>query len=473
MDGSVRRETRQWAYEEFGHADLGDARRTARLVRMAASLAETPGGKVPEVFRSSAEQQAAYDFLSNSNVRASDLLAATSTATTRRCEQEAWVHVVIDGTSLRLTDIERTKGFGAVGSTHNGASGLKVVHAYAVSAEGVPLGLLNQQWWARQRRRKRHDCHLRPLEEKETVHWVRSIQQASSALTTAGSKAWFQLDREGDRYWTLKALHDSNEWFTVRSTYAHRFVYAATLRRLQRLRDVARKGKLRGVLQMDLRERPGRKARTARLLVRTAMVVLDMIEKHTDERLALPLHVVDVREIGRRPRGEKPLHWRLLTNRPIVTREQVDAIVGGYAERWKIEELHRVWKSGACRVEETQLRSAARVIKWAILSVATAARIERLRMLARTEPDSSSRVELTEHEVHALILLKRKYAKRNEHIPDDTPSIGDAVRWLAQLGGHAGRPSSGAPGAVTIRRGLAFVAPVAIALEMLKDEGKL
>jgi|HubBroStandDraft_1064217.scaffolds.fasta_scaffold73442_1 hypothetical protein len=473
MDGCVRRETRQWAYEEFGHADLGDARRTARLVRMAASLAETPGGRVPEVFRSSAEQQAAYDFLSNSNVRADDLLAATQEATARRCEKEDWVHVVIDGTSLRLTDVDRAKGFGAVGSTRNGASGLKVVHAYAVSPKRVPLGLLNQQWWARPRRRKRHDCHLRPLEEKETVHWVRSIQQASSALRAVASRAWFQLDREGDRYWTLKTLHDSGEWFTVRSTYAHRFVYAGTLRRPQRLRDVARKGKLRGVLQMDLRERPGRKPRTARLLVRTAMVVLDMMEKHTDERLALPLHVVDVREIGRRPWGEEPLHWRLLTNRPIVTREQVDAIVEGYAERWKIEELHRVWKSGACRVEDTQLRSAARVIKWAILSAATAARIERLRMLARTEPETSSQVELTEHEIRALILLKRKYAKRIEVIPDDTPSIGDAVRWLAQLGGHAGHRSSGPPGAVTIRRGLEFIAPMAIALKLLKDEGKL
>jgi len=94
-------------------------------------------------------------------------------------------------------------------------------------------------------------------------------------------------------------------------------------------------------------------------------------------------------------------------------------------------------------------------------------------MLARAEPDTSSRAELTEHKVHALILLKRKYAKRTETIPDDTPSIADAVRWFAQLGGHTGHRSSGAPGAVTIRRGLEFIAPVALALELLKNEGKL
>jgi hypothetical protein len=94
-------------------------------------------------------------------------------------------------------------------------------------------------------------------------------------------------------------------------------------------------------------------------------------------------------------------------------------------------------------------------------------------MLARAEPEISSRVELTEHEIRALILLKRKYAKRTETIPDDTPSLGDAVRWLAQLGGHAGHRSSGRPGAVTIRRGLEFIAPVAIALRLLKADGKL
>ena len=33
-----------------------------------------------------------------------------------------------------------------------------------------------------------------------------------------------------------------------------------------------------------------------------------------------------------------------------VTSRDVEAAVTGYAQRWKIEELRRVWKSGACRV---------------------------------------------------------------------------------------------------------------------------
>jgi hypothetical protein len=473
MRGDYQSDARDWAYEEFGHAELGDARRTSRLVRMAAALAEHPGGRVLDVFRSGAEQQAAYDLLGNSSVRQESMLAATEAATVRRCEQAPWVHVVVDGTSLKLPDWQRRKDFGAVGSTNNGARGLKVIHAYAVSADGTPVGILNQQWWARPTRKKRSDCQNRPLEDKETVHWVRAIGRATRALVLAGSRAWFQVDREGDRYWTLAALHRTGQWFTVRSTYGHRFVTSGDAGRRRRLRNVARKGKYRGAVTLDIPARLHREGRRANLRIRTAAMTLDMVEAHSEERLALDVNVVEVLEMGTTPRGEKPIHWRLLTNHSVTTMKDVLAVIDGYTKRWRIEELHRVWKSGALRVEETQLRSAARVIKWAILAVVTAARIERLRVLARTTPDDPALGAFTQHEIDALILMKRRHAKRTEHIPDGTPTIAHAVRWLADLGGYAGHKSSGRPGAVTLRRGLQYITPVAAALETLKLQGKL
>jgi len=466
------RAAREWAYEEFGHADLGDARRTARLVRMAASLAEQPGGKVLSVFRSNAEQQGAYDLLGNPEVRSESLLAAVEEATLRRCGREPWVHVVVDGTSLKLPDWKREKDFGAVGSTLNGARGLKVIHAYAVAANGNPLGIMNQQWWTRQAHKKRSDCKDRPLAEKETVHWVHAIWHATRALVqAAGPRAWFQVDREGDRFWTLAVLRRTNQWFTVRSTYGHRFITANGRR--GRLRDAARKGQFRGMVMLELPPRLHRKERTAQLRIRTTAVTLDMVESQRGDELALLVNVVDVRELRTTPRGEKPIHWRLLTNHPIRTTKDVLAVIDGYTKRWRIEELHRVWKSGALRVEETQLRSAARVVKWAILAIVTAARIERLRVLARTSPDASALDVLSDYEIRALILMKRRHAKRTEPVPDAVPTIGQAVRWLADLGGYAGHASSGRPGAVTLRRGLEYIAPVALALEVLQSDGKL
>jgi hypothetical protein len=69
--------------------------------------------------------------------------------------------------------------------------------------------------------------------------------------------------------------------------------------------------------------------------------------------------------------------------------------------------------------------------------------------------------------------MKRRHAKRTESISDETPTIAQAVRWLADLGGYAGHKSSGRPGAVTLRRGLQYITPVALALEVLKAKGKM
>ncbi len=82
-------------------------RRTMRLVRMATAAALRPGGTVLEVFRSSAERQAAYDFLANPDIRQEEPLAAMAVATANRCEDDPFVFVVVDGTSLTLADRAR------------------------------------------------------------------------------------------------------------------------------------------------------------------------------------------------------------------------------------------------------------------------------------------------------------------------------------------------------------------------------
>lgn len=57
-----------WAQEEFGQANLGDARRTKRLISMAASASQFPSGKLTEVFQASADRQGAYKLVENEAV---------------------------------------------------------------------------------------------------------------------------------------------------------------------------------------------------------------------------------------------------------------------------------------------------------------------------------------------------------------------------------------------------------------------
>lgn len=181
--------------------------------------------------------------------------------------------------------------------------------------------------------------------------------------------------------------------------------------------------------------------------------------------------LVEVREVNTTPRGEEPLHWRLWTNYPVRSFEDAKLVIDNYAKRWRIEDFHKTWKSGACNVEACQLRSAEAATKWATLMASVAARIERLKHRSRTEPGLPASVELSEHEIQALLFFKRKYKKKTETIPNDMPTLSQAVTWLAEIGGYMGpRVTGGPPGSITIRRGLEHILPAAMILESLAAE---
>jgi hypothetical protein len=183
--------------------------------------------------------------------------------------------------------------------------------------------------------------------------------------------------------------------------------------------------------------------------------------------------LVEARETRTTPRGEEPLCWRLWTNYPVAALEDAKLVIETYAKRWRIEDFHKTWKSGACSVEACQLRSAQAAIKWATMMASVAARIERLKHRSRTEPSLPASVELTEHEIQALIFFKRKYKKKTETISGDMPTLSQAVTWLAEIGGYMGpRVAGGPPGSITIRRGLEHILPAALIFEGLASEGR-
>jgi len=463
---------RSWAYEEFGSADLGDLRREHRLLRVAAVAAARPSGRVTEVFRDGAQRQGAYDLLENEQVRSDAIAAAMFRATAKRSGAAPFAYVVVDGSSLKLSDPKRSKDFGGIGSTQSGARGLKVISAYALDSRGVPLGLLDQQWWARAMCKKRNDHQKRPLEQKETKHWVSCVANAGERLKEAGNvRPWFLVDREGDCLDLLTELQKSGALFTIRSRHNRRLRCEGDDRAY--LVDQLGAQRPIGFHIVDVPDGYRRTARKARLAIRVIRTTVRVRDRRTDLIRYFDVGCVDAREESAVPKGEKPLHWRLLTNAKIGSLCEAERVVSSYVQRWKIEDFHRAWKSGACNVERCQLRKKEHAVKWATLMAAVAARIERLKHLARTEPERPADSEFSAHQLQALILMKRKYKKRTETISDDVPSIAAAVMWLAELGGYTGKSSGGPPGATTIRRGLDLITPVAEAIQMLEEQGKL
>src|SRR5437870_13403241 len=73
-----------WAVTEFTGAELGDARRTQRLVELATVFAQRPGASLPEACGNRARLKAAYRFFDNEAVDPQAILERAFTATSHR-----------------------------------------------------------------------------------------------------------------------------------------------------------------------------------------------------------------------------------------------------------------------------------------------------------------------------------------------------------------------------------------------------
>lgn len=459
-------EAKAWAHEEFGDVDLGDIRLDHRLVRMATRVAAAPDGVVAQVFKVPSERQAAYDLLNSSKVPSASVIEATARATARRCAGARVVHVVIDGTSASLADRAKRKELGPVGSGRFPTRGMKVVDACAVDDRGVTLGILALRTWARGApRRGSRFVRRRDGRTEMARHWLPTLHQAVDAVKTHAADAalWIVGDRECDDSRFLRAAVKLGT-FTVRAAQ-NRIVETSSGRR-RKLFSVGRAGKFMGTRQVTLPATPQRTARTAVLEVRVSrMRALLPLHDNVHTREAVVVNVVELRERGRR---RDRLKWTLLTNAPTATSSQVDEVIASYRARWRIEEFHRTWKAGGCDLEATQLRSREAITKWATILGAVAARVERLKLLSRTQPDAPATIELTDTEIVALITAKRRIKTSVEEVPDEVPTIAKATLWIADLGGYSGHYKKGRrPGATTISRGLEELATWTLAVSTL------
>jgi hypothetical protein len=458
----------EWAQEEFRSVELDDGRWKTRLFGVAARVAKRPGGKVSDVFRNDAERQGAYGLLESGRVAASEVGLAMFKATARRCAREKFVFCAVDGSSLTLTDREKTKPFGPIGTRSQGGRGLKVINALAMSPGGVPLGLTSQVWWTRPKRgRKKHRDKLKPA-GKEIGRWLDAMEQSRQMLKSEKPKAtrlWFQLDREADAWPILQQAGKDGHWFTIRGSHNRRVKSERAEKTY--LRDVLAREPV--MKRYDLPVSAGRRRteRTAAMAIRSCTTTLDFRDKSTGRRWPMTVNVVCAREEKTTPKGEKPIEWLLLTNRPVTAQKHLDEIILGYAQRWKIEEFHRTWKSGACSVEDTQLRSMESVVKWATILAAVAVRIERIKFLSREEPTRPASDEFSPIELRAITLLRFGKKGPKSSPAAAAPTLAEVTLWVAQLGGYTGKSSGGPPGSIVLARGLQEVSAAVRTLEAL------
>jgi hypothetical protein len=139
----------------------------------------------------------------------------------------------------------------------------------------------------------------------------------------------------------------------------------------------------------------------------------------------------------------------LLTTLTVRTFEDATRCLAWYARRWGIEVYHRTLKSG-CRIEQRQLGSAERLEACLAIDLVVAWRIFHLTKLGRETPDVPCTVFFEDAEWKALVA----YVTHDPLPPAHPPTLREATRMVASLGGFLGRTGDGEPGTQSLWLGL-------------------
>lgn len=460
-----------WADKEFSEVALGDKRLNARLVKLCNSFSEAPESSINQACEDWAETKAAYRFFKNDNVESRDIVDAHSRKTAIRASNYETVLAIQDTSYFVYTNHPNTKGLGLLGSSKGKkkkevpANGLLMHSCLAVTTEGTPLGLLDQKIYSRE------DCpekkiitqggkntHKIPLEKKESFRWVETMK--------AGKKVSSETivvnicDREADFY----------EFFlSAENTGAKVLVRAAQNRKINRLSSkyspddgeylweyVASQSCL-GRFDLNIPEvkkaknRPARSARRATMEVKYVPITMGppttLSNRKTENLAHIRMYAVHALERNP-PEGEEAVEWMLLTNMPVSSFKDACERVRWYGLRWRIEMFFKVLKSGL-RVENCCLGTADRLIRYLTVMSVIAWRLFMITLIARTDPSLPCCQFLSEHEWR---VLKLKFSK-NKQPSNVSPTIGDAVIWIARLGGYLARKNDPAPGTTVLWRG--------------------
>ena len=165
-----------WAEEEFHHADLGDVRRTERLIEIASTLGENPTASLPEACCDNAPFSATYRFFDNDKINPDEILKSHTIASINRLAEHQVILAVQDTTYLDWTAKKATEGLGPLANAY--IQGLVLHSTLAFTPQKVPLGILQEQVWARDPETygKEKD-KKRPIEEKESGNGSKASPQ--------------------------------------------------------------------------------------------------------------------------------------------------------------------------------------------------------------------------------------------------------------------------------------------------------
>jgi hypothetical protein len=427
--------------KNFGEVDLGDQRRTERLIASAAQIAAHPEKPFNQVFDWN-DLRGFYRLCHQETATLDALQEPHWHLTRQEMAKQSLVLILHDTSEMDFTEHTALQGIGPIGD--GGGRGFLQHNSLAVVPEPKQvLGLAYQQLLIRKEAPKNEHTSKRKRRDRESQLWLRGIE--ATGRPPAGSR-WVDVgDRGSDIYEAMVASQGQGHDFLFRLVQNRQVWTTPERDQPTTLRDYARSLASQGHESVEIPGRGGRAARTADVELAAAPVWIPA-PSSTLQRAAQPVvaaWVVRVWEANP-PAGVEALEWLLITSVPTRTFEELRERRDWYACRWMIEVFHDIEKNG-CSEEDRRFETAPRMAAClAILSV-VAVRIFQLRTALESQPNAPAEQVATQDEIKVL----RSFLK----VPRGPMTVRDFVRGVARLGGFLARKNDGEPGVKTLWRG--------------------
>lgn len=480
---------------EFYIGEFGDIRRQEAGEALFASIADKGSLSIRKLASSRAEQVRFQRFLWNEDVSLEEMKEAAFDRTADMAKGIEHVLCIQDTTEVDLGKMNDTnKNVGSLVNRKN--AGFYLHPALAVdAADCFVLGLCGYMDFSYETGRAKRDHYKKgraPIEEKDSYRWIAAAEEAKQVL--AGAKMITIIsDRESDIYEYLARIPDDKTFLLVRSRLDRPLVdsdseckwmsslvdklVAQDIRKLQ-----IEKKSFANSVSGKIKKQQNREKRDAKLELRYSQIVIRQpvsrgFRKSKSEAKAVALTVIDVKEVLplgiTLPKGEKPLHWRLLTTHPAESTDAAWAIVEMYKKRWHIEQLFRSAKRGGMRIEDIGLIVGDAAKKLALLGVLASVRILQMTLCRDGIVKRSAAEAFTNEECEALEKIGKKLEGKT--VKQKNPHLLRTMAWahwiVARLGGWKGYlQSEGPAGPITLKHGLDKLASMIEGWRFLRDD---
>jgi hypothetical protein len=434
----------QWAERMFAGVELGDVRRTRRLVKAATRIAERPEGSLPSKFDWN-ELRGVYRLMNRPEATHAQILEPHYRQVREEMSRHPVVLIVHDTTELDFTSHRALRGSGSVGW---GGRGLLQHNSLAILPEGQLLGLACQQIMRRQSVPARETHAQRRNRKRESELWLNGIRAVGQAPQDG---LWVHVaDRGSDIF---DAMHEARQ-------LGHHFLFRAAQNRIvlvgppgqqveTYLLTHARQLTAQITDTIQIASRGGRPAREARIALAAEELWICPPWPESRRSTARPPERVWVVRIWEPdpPADCQALEWVLLSSLPAGTDDELRACQRWYELRWPTaEDFHQVEKTG-CGEEDLRFETVeAMQPMLAVLSI-VAVRMMQLREAERRRPEDPATSVASPIERQLIAAASRG------RLSPEQMTVREFVRGVARLGGYLNRRRDGSPGWKTLWRG--------------------